>query len=244
MLQDPSRKLLQIDDSATTVTAAPLSAANATSNISSSLLAPPSSDNKPHSILSDVISSFRSKYGRSPATAPAAAANATATAVITTDENGDVTISSEPTDTTTDESGDVASNEPTDTMQDAMDDASDAMEFYMEPCSDGPVPSAYESFVQVSIYRLHAFETAFTVYAICPLTVCLQLCTMCTYSLQNADLSTNLVLVAFQHLWQTLCLLLEHTNYLYLSSRLPPCRPCLQLYLKTLGLVTVSSCSS
>ena len=124
MLQDPSRKLLQIDDSTTTVTAAPLSAANATANVSSSLLAPPSDDSKPHSILADVISSFKSKYGKSPEVAPASAtANATANAVIISDDHDALAI-------------------------DISDD--DSMDYYMEPCSDGPVPSAYESFVQAS----------------------------------------------------------------------------------------------
>ncbi|KAL3163232.1 hypothetical protein ABBQ32_009633 [Trebouxia sp. C0010 RCD-2024] len=111
-MQDSSRKLLQIDDSATTVTAAPLSAAKA----NASILAPPSEDGKPHSILSEVISSFKSKFGKqseAPTAAPAASATANATVIITDDE-GD----------------------------------SSSMDFYMEPCTNGPMPSAYKAFVE------------------------------------------------------------------------------------------------
>lgn len=113
-MQDSSRKLLQIDDSATTVTAAPLSAAKA----NASILAPPSEDGKPHSILSEVISSFKSKFGKqseAPTAAPAASATANATVIITDDE-GD----------------------------------SSSMDFYMEPCTNGPMPSAYKAFVEVN----------------------------------------------------------------------------------------------
>lgn len=109
LLQDSSRKLLQINDSKTTVTAAPLSAAKA----NSSILAPPSENGKPHSILADVISSFKSKYGNH-SEAPAASATANATAVVVTNDEGA------------------------------------SMDKYMEPCTDGPVPSAYEAFVEVN----------------------------------------------------------------------------------------------
>lgn len=144
MLQDSSRKLLQIDDSATTVTAAPLSAANATANASSSLLAPPSEDSKPHSVLSDVISSFKSKYGKSPQTAPAAAAtaNATATVVVVSNDDNDVVLN----DVHDALAFNISGNDTNSMMA-----INDAMEYYMEPCSDGPVPSAYDSFVQVCI---------------------------------------------------------------------------------------------
>ena len=156
MVQDSSRKLLQIDDSATTVTAAPLSAANATANVSSSLLAPPSEDSKPHSILSEVISSFKSKYGKSPETAPAAAAtaNATATVVVLNDAHDALAFNS------SDASG----------MHVISGDDADSIEYYMETCSDGPVPSAYESFVQVRIqsHCLHEHLYLYSPYAYSP----------------------------------------------------------------------------
>ena len=118
-LQD-SRKLLQIDDSATTVNAAPLSAANATANATSSLLSSPSEDSKPHSILSDVISSFKAKYGKhdgAPSAAPESAPPASATANATASSS---------------------------------DDGDDDEEYYMDPCTSAPVPTAYEAFVEVS----------------------------------------------------------------------------------------------
>ena len=115
LLQDSSRKLLQINDSATTVTAAPLTAAKA----NASILAPPSENGKPHSILADVISSFKSKFGKG-SEAPAASATANATAIIISDGEG----------------------------------MSSSMDYYMEPCTDGPVPSAYEAFVQVNSQHL------------------------------------------------------------------------------------------
>ena len=77
VLQDFHRRLLQIDDSATTVNAAPLANANATSSVTPSS----SSDDSPHTILEDVISAYKAKFGKGPAPAPvtvSATANATA----------------------------------------------------------------------------------------------------------------------------------------------------------------------
>ncbi len=92
-MQDLSRKLLQIDDSATTVDAAPLSSANASS---SGLSFNSSNDTKPHTILSDVVSAYKAKFTKRniSASAPVSSmsspsASATATANATADSGDD-----------------------------------------------------------------------------------------------------------------------------------------------------------
>ena len=82
-MQDFHRRLLQIDDSATTVNAAPLANANATSSVTPSSSSDDSHDDSPHTILEDVISAYKAKFGKGPAPAPvtvSATANATASA--------------------------------------------------------------------------------------------------------------------------------------------------------------------
>lgn len=86
--QDFNRKLLQIDNSATTVPAAPLANANATASV----LAPSSSSNnaKPHSILEDVIGAYKAKFGKGSVPVPSTiAVNASAAATAAADDGDD-----------------------------------------------------------------------------------------------------------------------------------------------------------
>lgn len=84
------RKLLQIDNLATTVDAAPLAAANASSSVLGSSLSPSDNDTQPHSILSNVISAYKSKFNKTLVTSTPSASNASAsaTANATADSNG------------------------------------------------------------------------------------------------------------------------------------------------------------
>ena len=91
-MRSQDRKLLQINSSATTVDAAPLVVANASSSVAGSDSSSSNNDTKPHAILSDVVSAYKSKFKPVKATTPAPSvsdASVTATANATADGGDD-----------------------------------------------------------------------------------------------------------------------------------------------------------
>ena len=137
------RRLFQIDGSATTVDAAPLVAANA----SSSILSPVSSgDSQPHSILGDVISAFTGKHD----TAAPAPAPVTYNLTLREDKLSasipfTAAANSSPSSTSSAAHGASTKSAAAPHAAAPAADADDNM----SPCSSGPVPSEYEAFDQV-----------------------------------------------------------------------------------------------
>lgn len=176
LLQD--RKLLQIDDSATTVDAAPLAAADSSSSALGSDLLSSNNGTMPHTILSDVISAYKNKFSKSagaPApstssiasatssgssTSPTSSANATSSALSSTSGDSNTSshhITSELISELKDKqlkhgaTAPASSTSGSSATANATATASDGDDYYNAPCPSEPVPSQYEAFEEVSI---------------------------------------------------------------------------------------------
>ncbi|KAL0042360.1 hypothetical protein WJX77_010042 [Trebouxia sp. C0004] len=91
------RKLLQINSSATTVDAAPLVAANASSSVAGSDSSSSKNDTKPRAILSDVVSAYKSKFKPFKAnTIAPSMPDSSATATANASADGDINYYSTP----------------------------------------------------------------------------------------------------------------------------------------------------
>ncbi len=186
-LQD--RKLLQIDDSATTVDAAPLAAANSSSSALGSGLLSSNNGTTPHTILSNVISAYKSKFSKSAsAPAPSTSSNASATSsgsstspAVSVDATSSL-LSSTSGDSNTsshhifsqlisqhkDKQHKHGATAPASTSGSSATANATATanapsdggdDYYSVPCSSEPVPSQYEALEEVSILLCAAKPT-------------------------------------------------------------------------------------
>ena len=150
------RKLFQINDSATTVDAAPLAAsANATSTFSPSSGA---TSSKPQTILGDIISDFKNKVNGTDATpaatsAPASSASAAASAadVDATPPFQYADLSAEGLTPNSVAEASTSSSSPAATPAATSSPQSGAA-MYSPPCEASPEPTAYEAFTGVSAF--------------------------------------------------------------------------------------------
>ena len=106
---------------------------------------------------------------------------------------------------------------------------SSSMDYYMEPCTDGPVPSAYEAFVQVNSQHLCLQLAAAT--ATFSLHPCLAIfLTVCACGMPCICISTLRIIsprASTQHAARALQLVYLHINTAYYIS---PCTQCIALY--------------
>jgi hypothetical protein len=174
----------------------------------------------PHTILSNVISAYKSKFSKSasaPApstssnasatssgssTSPAVIANVNATSYMLSSTSGDSNTSShhilsELISEHTDKQHKHDATTTANTSATAIFTADGGDDYYSAPCSSGPVPSQYEAFEEVSILLcIEKFHEKICMPVCLPATSCLLVTSL--YCIHNALQYSNPVMPCIQ----------------------------------------------